>query len=536
MPIKVELRDYQREAADAIQGAWAGGMRRPGVSMATGAGKSVLLAKVIEESGERALVLAHRKEIVEQNAQKLGYFIDPFDIGIVMAGTKQIDRPVVVASIQTIAGNRRLLDNLGRFGLVVGDEFHHAAAPTWVTTLRHFGVGKGLPTKGLGVTATWDRSDGVGLDHVIDEIVYTIDIERLIVAGHLCDIDAIQVITEFDEGGTSARDWSDADVAQRVSEANLAAPLAQAVKQYAPDRSSLVFSPDVKTAFDYRDALRAVGIPTEVVHGGTPKREREAILREFKSGRLRALANCGVFTEGTDIPIVSCIVMGRPTKSRSLFQQMLGRGLRTFPGKENCVVLDIVGTTNHHQLQTTASLMGLPLSTGKTQIKSVRTRLVNPADDPDFDVVEFQITTMRKELLDRKKMNWTQVELDAFSLPAGSQGSVVIAGQRDGTYTVVKFGRENDTEELARGLDLGYAQGVAEQFVIDAEAKVLADPKARWRLQPASENQIAALVKMRIPHEPGITKGEASDLMDQRINKSKLRNFRKGAADVRAVS
>lgn len=536
MTIQIELRDYQRAAADAIHRAHATGMRRPGVSMATGAGKSVLLAKVIEESNERALVIAHRKEIVEQNAAKLGYFIDPFDIGIVMAQTKQVDRPVVVASIQTIAGNRRLLAQLGRFGLVVYDESHHSVSPTAVAALRQLGVGKGLQTKALGVTATWDRSDGVGLDAIWDQIVYQVDIETLIAAGHLCDIEAIQVITEFDESGNGARDWSDADVAQRVTQANLAAPLAQAVREHAADRTSLVFSPDVSTAFQYRDALRAVGIPAEVVHGETPKRQREAILRDFKAGRIKALCNCGVFTEGTDIPIVSCIVMGRPTKSRSLFQQMLGRGLRTYPGKENCVVLDIVGSTNEHRLQTTADLMGLPLSPGKQRIGSVRTRLVNPADDPDFDYVGFQISTQRTELLDRKKMAWTQVELDAFSLPAGDQGSVVIAAQADGTWNVVQFGRDNNTVELARGLDIGYAQGVAEQRVHEVEAKVLANPKARWRTQPATENQIAALIRMKIPHQPGITKGEASDLMDARINRGKLRQYRKGAQLDRAAS
>lgn len=531
--VRIELRDYQRAAIDAVFHAHTTDIRRPGIAMATGGGKSVVLAKAIEESGERALVVSHRKEIVEQNAQKLGYFLDPFDIGIVMAGTKQVDRPIVVASIQTLAGNRRLLQAMGRFGFVAIDEAHHAAAPTWVDTLRHFGVGKGLPTKALGVTATWDRSDGVGLDHVIDEIVYTIDIETLIVAGHLCDIEAIQVITQFDESGNGARDWSDADVAQRVSDANLAGPLAAAVQEHAPGRTSLVFSPDVKTAFDYRDALRQVGIPAEVVSGETPKRQREQILRDFKAGRIKALCNCSVFTEGTDIPIVDCIVMGRPTKSRSLFQQMLGRGLRTYPGKENCIVLDIVGSTNEHRLQTTASLLGLPLSPGKTKVGSVRTRLVNPADDPDFDYVGFQISTQKKELLDRKKMAWTQVELDAFSLPAGD-GSVVIAAQADGTWNVVQFGRDT-TEEIARGLDIGYAQGVAETRVLEAEARILADPKARWRSQPASEKQIAALLRMRIEHQPGITKGEATDLIDARINRGRLKQYRKGATDVRAT-
>jgi len=522
MAPSIALRPYQRDAADAVFAAYKSGIRRPGVSMATGAGKSILLAKIIEESQERTLVLAHRKEIVEQNAQKIGYFIDPHDIGIVMADRNEVEAPVVVASIQSLADNPRRIASLGDFGLVAIDECHHAAAPTWVTTLRRFGVGVGLNTKGLGLTATWDRSDGIGLDAVIDEIVYTIEIETLIIAGHLCDVQAVRILTDLDTQGNGARDWSDADVARRIANANIAGPLAQAVRDYAATRTSLVFAPDVAAAYLYRDALRQVHVTAEVVHGETPKRERESLLRDLRKGHLHAIVNCGIFTEGTDIPIVDCIVMGRPTKSRSLYQQMLGRGLRTYPGKDNCIVLDIVGSTEQHKLQTTASLFGLPLAAGAQSVPSVRKRLTQPDTVSDFDVNDFSIRTRKVDVIDRSRFAWSQVSIDAdaFSLPAGEQGTVFIDGRDGDTWRVVQVDRNRYTTELAQGLDVGYAQGLAEQFVVNAGAVGLASSKAKWRTSttiPATDRQLETLAKMRIRFQQPISKGEASNLIGAEI-------------------
>src|SRR5690606_8223798 len=170
--MRISLYPYQREAVDAIQAAYRGGMRRPALSAATGSGKTVMFSKLIEESGERSLVIAHRKEIIEQAAQKIGYVMPPSDIGIVMGDRNQFDTPVVVASIQTIANPQRLA-RLGRFGLVVVDEAHHAASPSYVEVLRRLGVSQRGGTKALGVSATWDRADNLGFEEVFEDIVYS---------------------------------------------------------------------------------------------------------------------------------------------------------------------------------------------------------------------------------------------------------------------------------------------------------------------------------------------------------------------------
>ncbi len=544
----LQLRPYQEDAVEAVFAAYAGGMKRPGLAMATGAGKTIAFSEVIRRSHERALVIAHRKELIDQAAQKISFVgIDPFDIGVVMATRNEADRPIVVASIQTIANPRRLAQ-LGRFGLVVYDESHHSVSPTAIAALRQLGVGKGLGTKALGVTATWDRSDGVGLDAIWDQIVYQVDIETLIAAGHLCDIKALTIETHLDMTGvgSSHGDWDMGEVERRIVQSDYADTLAHAVQEHAADRTSLVFAPNVATAFVYRDAIREAGITSEVVSGKTPRNEREATLRRFNGGRLRSIVNVGVFTEGTDIPRVDCIVMGRPTQSRALYQQMAGRGLRTFPGKDDCTVIDLVGVTQDHKLQRAASLIGRTMRKGTRQVESFRDWIAGETshDEPGSTTVTvrgalgqtFRQSARAVDLIDRKRLAWTQVEINAFSLPAGESGSVVIDGQADGTYRVIRFGRDNTRDELASGLDIGYAQGVAERYVADAEARQLANPQARWRGQPATEGQIAALVRMRIPHEPGITKGEATELISARIDKINLSKMRKEARLERAAS
>lgn len=525
------LYPYQRRAVDAVMSAWAGGIRRPALSAATGAGKTVMFSQVIEESGERTLVIAHRKEIIEQAAQKIGYIIDPADVGIVMADRNQPRHPVVVASIQTLA-NRRRLAQLGRFGLVVVDEAHHAASPSYVSTLRLLGVGQQGATRALGVSATWDRLDGRGFEKVFDEIVFTVGIEELIASGHLSDVRAIRIETHLDTTGLPSHDgdFNAEALSRRIVDSDYADTLAAAVATHAADRVSLVFAPNVRTAGLFAEALNAAGIAARMVSGETPRAEREATVADLRAGRLRAVVNCSVFTEGTDLPIVNCVVMGRPTRSRALYQQMAGRGLRTYPGKSDCLLIDLVGVAGRLQLQTAASLIGredLP-----DRVASFREELKRPPAGGDGVEVKgelgkaFAQEAAPVELIDRTKLAWVQLEANAFSLPAGERGTLIMQAAPDDTYTLVRYGRtRGDREEIARGLDIGYAQGIAEQYVQQHEVAALADPNARWRKrkEPATPKQRNALRRWNIPHDDTITKREASDLLGAAIARANLR-------------
>lgn len=544
----IQLFPYQREAADAIHAAHRGGIRRPALSMATGGGKTIVFSKVIDESGERTLVIAHRKEIIEQAAQKIGYVIDPHDIGIVMAERNEFDAPIVVASIQTLANPKRLA-RLGRFGLVVVDEGHHAASPSYVQVLRQLGVQRHGVTKALGVSATWDRLDGQGFEAVFDDIVYRVDIESLIASGHLSDIRALMIETHLDTVGVGSNgtgDFNAEALSRRIVDSDYADTLAAAVREHAPTRVSLVFAPNVRTAGLYRDALRQVGIAAEMVSAKTPPAERERIVDDLRAGRLRAVVNVGVFTEGTDIPIVDCVVMGRPTKSRALYQQMAGRGLRRYPGKEHCLILDLVGNAERLDLQSAASLIGRKPNPNRRNIESVRRLITEPDDTETKGELGSEFVQKAKpiELIDRKRLAWTQIDLSktgapVFSLPAGEQGQVVLRDDRQGTFEVVRFGRDKTREVLGEHLDIGYAQGVAEQFVMDAGASTLVNPNASWRKKksvPATDKQKQALSKWRIPFEESITKVDASDLLDKAITTANLRRRDWRAPDVKTTA
>lgn len=537
--MNLTLYPYQREAVDAIHAAHRNGTRRPALSAATGAGKTIMFSKLIEESGERSLVIAHRKELIEQAAQKIGYVVNPYDIGIVMADRNQFSRPIVVASIQTIANPRRL-ERLGRFGLVIVDEAHHAASPTYVTVLNQLGVGTGLPTKALGVSATWDRADNLGLDHVFDRIVFEVGIEQLIASGHLADVRAIAIETTLNTTGVPGRDgdFNVEALSRKIVESDYADTLAHAVLEHAADRTSLVFAPNVRTAEMFAAALNGVGIPATWVSGETPRMEREQAIRDLTAGRIRAIVNCGVFTEGTDIPRVDAIVMGRPTASRALYQQMAGRGLRKFPGKSHCLLIDLVGVAGRLELQTAATLIGGKPRAGGKEIRSFRDLLGDgdamqalrgTGDVPVKGTLgkDFVQTAKEIALIDRTRMAWTQLDVTTFSLAAGESGQIVIDEEPSGTFRVTQFGRDRSRVELGAGLDIGYAQGVAESFVETAGAAGLANPNARWRTVPASEKQLSTLTKLRIKHEPGITKGEASDLISARMGKRAVSALKK---------
>lgn len=543
----LRLYPYQREAVDAIHAAHRGGMRRPALSAATGSGKTVMFSKVIEESQERTLVIAHRRELIDQAVQKIGYIIDPTEVGIVMAERNDFTHPIVVASIQTILDPRRLA-RMGRFGLVVVDEAHHAASPSYRKVLHQLGVSQHGATKALGVSATWDRLDNQGFDGIFDDIVYAIDIESLIASGHLSDIRALMIETHLDTTGVHKTDSGDLNteaLSRRIVDSDYADTLAAAVKEHASDRYSLVFAPNIRTSELYRDALRAVGIQAESVSGETPNAERERIVADLRAGRLRAVVNVGVFTEGTDIPIVDCIVMGRPTISRALYQQMAGRGLRRYPGKTDCLILDLVGNAGRLDLQSAASLIGRDPQKQRRQIDSFRDWIAEPDEAGEGDGPEakgdlgqqFVQKAKAIELIDRKRLAWTQIDLSkngmpVFALPAGEQGQVVLQDDQQGAFNVIRFGRDRSREVLGEHMDIGYAQGVAESFVAEVGAMALVNPRSRWRKNPISDKQKELMRKWRLPFTDDMTSGEASELISAEKLRRDLRGW--GGPDARA--
>jgi ATP-dependent helicase IRC3 len=358
------------------------------------------------------------------------------------------------------------------------------------------------------------------LSDVFSEIVYELGMLPLIEAGYLADLRAIQIRLRADYGAlhTRAGDFIEAETERAFLDANGPATVAVALRRHAPARKALVFTPSVVTAHATAAACDRAGIPAAAIDGGTPLGERRGALDRFRRGELRAVVNCAVLVEGYDEPAADCVVVARPTKSRALYQQMVGRGTRIYPGKADCLVLDLVGAADRHDLVTAASLFGLPASALDRGERTVAAAVAERQAAGALVVeVDGAIVSRPVELFKRRPVHWVDAGGGRFVLATG-QGSVVLV-PRDGAgdrWDVVQTAPGAPPALLAGDLPLGYAQGVAEDRARALGAGVLVDPAARWRSRPASDNQLAALRRMRVPVPPGLTRGAASDLIGAR--------------------
>lgn len=376
MATGLKLRPYQDEAITALFKAWSGDIQRPAVVLPTGMGKTVIFASLTDQwladpfrVPGAVLVLVHREELATQTAAKLHMVNPDIKVGIVKAERNELDAQVIVGSIQTLARQNRRRQ-LPRIGLVIVDECHHASADSYLKVLDHVGalggagwcecrscqVGQGALAAGF--TATMSRSDRRGLGAVWQEIVATKSIMWGIEHGYLTDARGIQLkIDGLNLRDVAIRngDFSDGQLGDAYEGSDALTKIAEGYREHAPDRSGIVFMPTVRTAHDYADAASALGISTVAIDGTTPTEDRRLAYKRLAAGDLQAISNCGVLTEGFDEPRVS-VVIPKLTASQGLYVQMIGRGLRPFPGKTDCIVLDPTGVSGRLSLCSTAVL------------------------------------------------------------------------------------------------------------------------------------------------------------------------------------
>lgn len=350
-----QTRPYQSETRQAIREAWSEGITRPVAILPTGAGKTVVFSGLTLElvnEGARVLILVHRDELVQQTAAKLQAFggIIP---GIVKARQNEIHGQVIVASVQTLYRPARLesLLSAGRITHVICDEVHHFASASNRRMLTGLGV-LGGNTLAAGFTATFVRSDSRSLATDWTP-VYEKTVAWAIEHGYLCDLEAIEIqVPDLNLDGVkrSRGDLGEEQLGHAIQDSSAAEIIPQAWAKYAKGRPTILFAPTVASCDDLVNGLMAAGIKTEAVYGTTPLTERRAIYDRVRTGVTQILASVGVLTEGFDMPEISCAILARPTESRGLYQQMVGRILRTFPGKDMALLLDVVGTSSEHDL------------------------------------------------------------------------------------------------------------------------------------------------------------------------------------------
>lgn len=366
------LRNYQQEAVDAIMARFKE-KDRTLLVMATGLGKTQVGCSVAEQFlPGRVLWLAHRKELVTQGADRL-QLVTGEQVDIEMAEFWASNRArIVSASLDSI---RTRLDRWppDHFSLVVFDEFHHAVAKSYRKVWEHF------TGKKLGMTATPDRGDEKALGQLVDDVAGVWDIVDGIHGGYLVPIKGQSV--RVDEVNLSNISKTAGDLAAGELDEEMASHIEGIVSktlELEPGRTGIWFFPGVKSAELACDRLNALGHSSAFVCGETPKEERDDIMKGFKNGTYRHLTNCQVATEGFDAPNADMVVIGRPTLSRALYAQMVGRGLRVLPGtvdgisgdadtrralvlasaKPHCAVVDFAGNAGKHTLITPEDLLG----------------------------------------------------------------------------------------------------------------------------------------------------------------------------------
>jgi len=270
----------------------------------------------------------------------------------------------------------------------------------------------------------------------------------------------------------------------------------------------------VATAYAMAATFCTAGIAAEALDATTPIATRRAILQRLHTGATRVVANCAVLTEGFDEPSVDCIIVARPTQSVTLYQQMLGRGTRTYPGKTDCLILDVVGVSTRHPLHTTATLFGCDAAQLAQQ--SVLESLDAQARPTlvDEDPITGTLRSTPVDLFARRTLRWVQTRQGAWVLSLGAQhGTLRLRADGPDTWQVVQVRRDADPVLLGDTLPLPYAQGLAEDYARHLGVARLVEAEAPWRRQPATEKQTALLRKLGLVTRAGLTKGEAAELL-----------------------
>jgi superfamily II DNA or RNA helicase len=533
--------------------------------MPTGTGKTVTFAKIIDDQFavgvNRAVVLAHREELLDQARDKIERVVPGLNVGIEAASRRSGPMDdVVVASVQTIGrqGSGRL-DALRNCGLLIIDEAHHACAESYQIVMDALGSYEG-DCFTIGVTATPKRLDNKPLfgnhDAVFEEEVFRYELRTAIDDGYLCNVRGFRVETSLDLSGVRTRggEFNQSEL-QKVVDTEERNQLAiDAWCEIARDRKTVVFCTGVDHARHVAAMFTEIGVKAESVDGTLDKDTRRGILGRFRSGETQVLCNVEVLTEGFDEPALSCILMLRPTQSWGMFCQMVGRGTRVLPGiieplenqpgdvrrrailesgKPDCIVIDVVDLTSKHELASVPALLGLPPRLdmeGKTltetaeamdelgaAVGAVASR--NPRRFTDIqkmlNEVDLLATTVVPESIKRaSRFGWLQSSPGEYTLDCGptkdgSSRRVAFLSLDALGHHVLKmllkrpghgFQPDPNLPELRVSNDLTQAIRDSDRVLVKnwEGMGVFAIRDQKWKTQPATAKQVAVLRKMKV--------------------------------------
>ncbi len=492
------LRDYQKECINTIQAQPPGAYL---IQMATGLGKTVTFANIPRPG--KMLILSHREELVHQ---PLKYF--DCMCGVEMAGEHAYPMDQVVsASVQTMA-HRLKRFSPEEFDIIVCDEAHHSAARTYRRIFDYF-----RPRLLLGFTATPNRSDNVRMNDIYDDIIFQRDLKWGIKNGYLSDIYCRRANIGYDLRNVHTRggDYAPGELEEAMD--GTADAIAEAYRKMAVG-ATLIFAVSVHQAQEI-----AKRIPGAAVVTGETK-NRSEIIKAFTEGEIPCIVNCMVFTEGTDIPRVETVIIARPTQSDTLYTQMVGRGLRLFPGKKQLNLIDCVGVSGKASLCTAPSLLGIDLKDVPEREKDeldgmlfeLPEKVERAADCPESWIKNVEIVDLwaQAQKYNTHGVNWFKMPDGRLICSLMNHEKIVIPCQDE-------LGRVNFNGRLMpmqSALDFAYVKLTTNYK--DQEYIWNMDICKRWGKAPASEKQLK-LIQRRCKgfDTEGLTKLQASQILNR---------------------
>lgn len=496
--MNIQLRAYQQECIELIDKLEPGSYL---IQMATGCGKTATFTNIKRKG--RVLVLAHREELV---TQPIKYYNCP--VGIEMANNKSNGEEVVIASIMSLTHrlNKFKPDD---FDLIIIDEAHHAAAKSYKKILEYF-----RPRLILGFTATPNRGDKVRLDDVFQKIIFQKDLKWAIKNKYLTDIYCMRVNIGYDISGVAKRmgDFAPSELEEALDTDVLNKAIAEAYNKYAKGQT-LIFATSVKHCEDIaKEIPGAVAVTAET-------KNREELIKKFTNREIPVLVNCMIFTEGTDMPLVETVMIARPTQNSSLYTQMVGRGLRLYPGKEKLVLIDLVGTTGKASLCTAPTLLGIDLETvPKTKQEEIEGDLFdlpeivqNLADCPESWIRNIEIVNLwaKEQQYETHNVNWFKMPNGDMVLQLKNRRLIIPCPNELGETTL-----NNQKVKLQEAFDRAY------EYLIDnySEQRYLWDVAIvkKWGKSQATEKQKNMISRMYRNFDTSeLTKSEASQILNR---------------------
>ena len=473
----MQLRPYQKQSIEAIRHEWSEGNNKTLLVLPTGCGKTIVFASLLQDyamQGDKCLVLAHRGELLEQARDKIKK-VSGIECSLEKANETSIgsDLNITLGSVQTLMNESRLNQfSKDYFKYIVVDETHHILADSYQKIMNHFS-----DSYVVGVTATAERSDMKNLGKYFDSLAYEYSLIEAIHDGYLSPIKALTVPLNIDISNVkvSQGDYQVGDIGDALEP--YLYQIADSMIEYCKDRKTIVFLPLIKTSQKFCSILREKGMNAAEVNGES--KDREQILKDFEEDKYQVLCNSMLLTEGYDCPSIDCVVVLRPTKVRSLYSQMVGRGTRLYPNKKDLLILDFLWMTSKHELCRPACLIA--------KKDDIANRATKKQEDKQGEAVDIE--------------------------------EIILEAEKDS----VKEREEALAEQLRKQRHKKMRLVDPLQYAYSINSEDLTDyvPTFAWQMMDVTDNQKKILENFGINSESVSSRGEANILIDRLIARSK---------------